>query len=238
MAVKFRDTSCIMVVAMTRSYRLQRRAERQAETRRRIIDAAIALHQTLGPARTTVSDIAERARVGRVTVYRYFGNEPALARACSSTYFQRHPLPDLEPWRHIADAHERMTLALHDTYAYHRATEAMMTRVLADARDHEVMVPYHAHWQRAADVLFAGAQVRGRRRALHRAGILLALSFDTWRLLVREQRLTDMEAITVALRLASDTSRSAETLSAARQSSSRVRVVPHRHSPPPGGLRS
>ncbi|MDX6647640.1 MAG: hypothetical protein QOK40_3367 [Miltoncostaeaceae bacterium] len=190
---------------MGRPYQLSRRAERQQETRRRIVEAAIELHQTLGPAATTVIDIADRAGVGRVTVYRHFPDEASLARACSDRYFERHPAPDPDLWAGIPDPGERLRTALTEVYAYHRATEAMISRVLADAREHEAVAPYHAHWRRAAEVLLRPSRARGRRRALLRAGIALALSFDTWRTLVREQRLTDEQAVEVALRLALDT---------------------------------
>src|SRR5260370_1313484 len=113
---------------MRRPYRLKRRAEAQRQTRHRIIEAAIELHQTIGPAATTVRDIAKRARVGRVTVYRHFDDELALARACSGQYFQRHPLPDADPWSATEDPTDRLRIGLRDTYAYHRATEKMMAR--------------------------------------------------------------------------------------------------------------
>jgi AcrR family transcriptional regulator len=187
---------------MARPYQLRRRAERQDETRQRIIEAAIELHQTVGPAATTTSEIAKLAQVGRVTVYRHFPDEATLSRACSGHYFERHPLPDLGRWRRIADPDERLRAGLHETYAYHRATRRMIAHVLADARDHPVMAPYHAHWQHAADVLVAPWRARGRRRTLLRAGIALALSFDTWRLLAGNEGLTDDEAIDVAVRLA------------------------------------
>jgi AcrR family transcriptional regulator len=186
---------------MRRPYRLKRRAEAQRQTRQRIIEAAIQLHQTVGPAATTVRDIAKRARVGRVTVYRHFGDELALARACSGQYFQRHPLPDADPWSATEDPTDRLRIALRDTYAYHRATEKMMARVLADARDHPAMAPYHAHWRHAADVLATAWRARGRRRTLLHAGIALALSFDSWWTLVRDQGLTDDQAIEVMLGL-------------------------------------
>jgi AcrR family transcriptional regulator len=189
---------------MTRPYKLKRRAERQDETRQRIVKAAIALHQTIGPAATTMSEIAERAGVGRVTVYRHFSDEATLARACSGQYFERHPLPDPDRWREIPDPVERLRIGLGETYAYHRATEAMMTRVLADARDHPVMAPYHAHWARAADILTAPWRLHGRRRALLRAGIALALTFDTWRTVVREQGLDDDQAVELMVRLGCD----------------------------------
>jgi AcrR family transcriptional regulator len=189
---------------MARSYELKRRAERQEETRRRIVEAAIELHQTLGPAATTVSDIARRAGVGRVTVYRHFSDEAEILGACSGLYFERHPPPDPESWRAIRDPVERLRTGLAETYAYHRETEEMMTPVLADIRDHEVVQPYHALWERASDVLLEPWRARGRRRVLLRAGIALALSFETWRQLVPEQGLSDDQAIELVSRLACD----------------------------------
>ncbi len=195
--VKFRGTACI-ILRVGRSYQLKRRAARQDQTRQRIIEATIELHQTIGPKATTVSEIAERAQVGRVTVYRHFPDEPTLS------HIEQHPFPDPARWLAIADPVERLRTGLRETYAYHRATEAMFTRALADARDHAVMEPYHAHWRHAADVLTKPWRERGRRRTLLRAGIAVALSFDTWRTLTREQQLTDQQALELMLRLTCD----------------------------------
>ena len=186
---------------MARPYTLRRRAERQNETRRRIVEAAIELHQTIGPAATTVTEIAERAGVGRVTVYRHFADELTLARACSGLYFERHPAPDPERWTAIEEPEERLRTALRETYAYHRATEQMLSHVLADARDHPVMAPYHAHWERAADVLVAPWRARGRARTALRAAIALALDFETWRTLT-SNGLGDRDAAELMVRLA------------------------------------
>ena len=189
---------------MARSYQLKRRAERQDETRQRIIEATIELHQTIGPARTTISEIAERAQVGRVTVYRHFPDEATLSRACSGQYFERHPFPDPDHWQKIADPAERLQTGLRETYAFHAATEPMISHALADARDHPVMAPYHAHWQHAADILSAPWRLRGSRRTMLHAAIALALSFDTWRTLTQEQGLSNDQAIAVTLRLTRD----------------------------------
>ena len=190
--------------SMTRPYELKRRAALQEETRRRIVEATIELHQTIGPKATSMSDIAERAQVGRVTVYRHFPDEPTLSRACSGLYFERHPFPDPGEWEAISNPVERLRTGLRETYAYHRSTEAMISHVLADARDHPAVEPYHAHWQWAVDVLATPWRVRGRRRTLLRAGIAVALSFDTWRTLAREQGLSDDEAAELMLRVTSD----------------------------------
>jgi AcrR family transcriptional regulator len=189
---------------MAGQYELKQRAERQEQTRQRIVEAAVELHQALGPAATTVSDIARRAGVGRVTVYRHFSDEAEILGACSGLYFQRHPPPDPESWRAIEDPLERLRIGLAEAYAYHRETEEMMTPVLADIPEHEVVQPYHELWSRASDVLLEPWRARGRRRTLLRAGIALALSFYTWRQLIREQGLSDEQAIELAMRLVSE----------------------------------
>jgi AcrR family transcriptional regulator len=78
-----------------------------------------------------MSEIAERAQVGRVTVYRHFPDEATLSLACSGLYFERHPFPDPEPWREIEDPEERLKTGLRETYAYHRSTQAMFAASLA-----------------------------------------------------------------------------------------------------------
>src|SRR5438093_7923993 len=101
---------------MARKYELKRRAERQHETRRRIVEAAIELHRTKGPARTTVSDIARLAGVQRHTFYRHFPDERALGLACSGTFLELNPPPDGTTWRAIGDPEERLRAALSELY--------------------------------------------------------------------------------------------------------------------------
>jgi AcrR family transcriptional regulator len=186
---------------MNRPYKLRQRAEAQAETRRRIVDATVALHQEKGIAATSVTDIAARAGVGKVTVYRHFPDELALVGACSSQYFTQHPFPDPEAWRAELDPITRLRLGLRETYAYHRETAPMIARVLPEVRDAPLMRPYHEHWRRAAGVLAEAWPASSRDDAL-RAALALALSFDAWRLLTAEQGLTDAQAVDLAARLA------------------------------------
>lgn len=187
---------------MTRQYKQKKRAEHQKETRRKIVEAAVDLHETVGPAKTTVTEIAERAGVGRLTVYRHFPDELALTWACSGLYWERNPFPDAESWLQIADPSVRFEHALRESYAYHRRTEAMMTRALADLPDSPVVKPYIDFWADAAEIVASGWKFRGKKRSLLRAIAGHALSFDTWRSLVRYQGLTDEQAIEIMTRLA------------------------------------
>ncbi len=184
---------------MTRSYQLRQRAESQNRTRQKIVEAAIELHQTKGPAATSMADIAERAEVGKVTVYRHFPDDAEMINACSGLFFERHPFPDQEHWRSIPDASERFRQGLSDTYAYHRSTEAMMNHVMAEMRDDPLMAPYHDHWRQAADVLIAPWAMTGSRRKQLKAAITLALSFETWRALVQGNGLTESQAVDLML---------------------------------------
>src|SRR5918995_4501325 len=95
-----------------RRYEKKARAEQEEATRQRVIEAAMALHGTVGPARTTVSAIAERAGVRRATVYRHFPDERALFMGCSGAWRERNPLPDPGSWAAIADPAARLEAAL------------------------------------------------------------------------------------------------------------------------------
>jgi len=189
---------------MKRSYRLNQRAEGQDQTRQKIVDATIELHQAKGIAATSVNDIAARAQVAKVTVYRHFPDEKALVSACSAQYFQRHPFPDPESWRQIKNPLDRFRHALLETYAFHRATEQMIARVLPEVRNLPLMAPYHEQWQKAVAALADGWPEQTQERTALMAALALALSFDTWQLLIRFSDLSDGEAVNLMMRLVCD----------------------------------
>lgn len=165
-----------------RPYRLGRRADKQEETRRRIVEAAVDLHSTLGPARTTVAQIAERAGVQRHTYYAHFPDERSLFLACSGLALARDPLPDVDAWRSLPPGHERVGLGLADLYSWYERNAEMAACVLRDAEHHALtremaelrMVPTLVE---AAQVLGDGLEVRAR------ALLGVALNFACWRVL-------------------------------------------------------
>lgn len=184
-----------------RRYEKKRRAELEAETRRRITETAVELHGTLGPARTSISAIAERAGVRRSTVYRHFPDEAALFDACSSHWEAANPVPDTTAWQSIEDPDNRLRTALEELYAYYRRTEPMMDNLHRD----ELTMPlvaerfagYRGYVAATRDLLMRGRSVRGRRRDETRAAVGHALAYTTWRSLMREQGLTDDQAVTL-----------------------------------------
>src|SRR3954468_23183799 len=120
-------------MARKRKYELKARAERQAETRRRIVEATVQLHQEVGPAKTTISEVAERAGVQRLTVYNHFPDERSLLGACSAHWIEHNPPPDPTAWAAIDDPDERMRTALSELYGFYEATEDMTGNVQRDA---------------------------------------------------------------------------------------------------------
>jgi AcrR family transcriptional regulator len=173
---------------MARSYTLGRRAELKAETRQRIVEAAVELHGELGPARTSLSMVAERAGVQRNTLYAHFPDERSLLMACSGLFTERFPPPDATAWRAIADRGERLRTGLCAVYGWYGMTAEVTGCVLRDAEHHALtrevsdlrFGPAAAGWRQVL-----GAGLSGEQQAL----LHLALGFHSWRALVQEARL-------------------------------------------------
>jgi AcrR family transcriptional regulator len=180
---------------MKRRYELKERARRQARTRERIVEAAVDLHTSVGPARTTISGIAKRAGVERHTVYAHFPDDRALFRACSEHWTGRHPLPDLVALADVEDPARRLRLALAELYAWYERVEDDVALFLRDASvvpaNAEVLAEMTAAFVAVADTV---AQAWPRRKTV-RAAIGHALEFETWRSLVRRQGLTRAQAV-------------------------------------------
>jgi AcrR family transcriptional regulator len=182
-----------------RPYHMRRRAELEQQTRRRITESAVALHQELGPARTSISAIAEHAGVRRSTVYRHFRDEEALFAACSAHYRAAHPPPDPSAWAAVEDPAARAEVALRALYGFYGQTHAMYRSLLRD----EPIVPsvqrrlrdFYGYLRTIEDVLIAGRGLRGRAAARTRAAIGHALAFPTWYSLTEERGLADDDAV-------------------------------------------
>ncbi len=182
-----------------RKYELKQRATEMAETRRRITEAAVELHGTVGPARTTLSAVAQRAGVQRHTVYRHFPTEADLFAACSAHYFSAHPWPDLEPWRAIGNPQQRLAQALEELYAYYERTAPMFSNVLRDAELVDAvpptLLPLQAFLAEAVEILARGWPSRGPRRRVLAAALHHAVDFLTWRSLAADTAIGRTEAI-------------------------------------------
>src|SRR5581483_228622 len=178
---------------------MTRRAELEEQTRRRITESTMALHEEVGPARTSISAIARRAGVRRSTVYRHFPDEESLFAACSSHWVAANPAPDPRDWAAIADPAARTEAALRELYAFYRRTQAMYASLVRD----EPLVPvvqrllrrFYDYRGEVRAVLTAGRGLRGRAARRTRAAIGHAISFPAWRSLTQEQGLSDGDAV-------------------------------------------
>ena len=188
-----------------RPYRMQRRAEQQELTRRRIAESAVALHGTFGPARTSISAVAAHAGVRRSTVYRHFPDEAALFDACTSHWMAANPLPDLDAWAAVAAPADRLRFALADLHDYYQRTEAMLDNLFRD----EPVVPlvaerfaaFRGYLGAARETLMAGRKLRGPAARRTRGALGHAIAFSTWKSLVRDQELSDADAVRLLCRL-------------------------------------
>jgi AcrR family transcriptional regulator len=170
----------------SRTYELKQRAERQEETRRRIVAATVELHEEVGPARTSVAEIARRAGVQRLTVYNHFPDLQALLPACSAYWLAEHPRPDLEALLALEDPAERLRAVLISLYGWYRETAPMQRRVVGE----RTTVPELDAWMaQSTDRMLAQLAARlseGFDRPDAHALVALALDFWTWQRLDRE----------------------------------------------------
>jgi AcrR family transcriptional regulator len=182
-----------------RRYRKRRRAELEQQTRERISEAAVKLHGSVGPARTTVSGVAREAGVQRGTVYRHFPTEAALFEACSAHYWARNPRPDPEAWAGIRDPGTRLRHALTELYDLYRRTEPMLERTSRDAPLVDALERprerFRSYLRGATEAILRGRPERGGARRRVAAAIGHAVAFPAWQSLVRAQGLDDAEAV-------------------------------------------
>lgn len=186
--------------AAKRGYRLGKRAEKQQETRQRIIEAAAELHGTLGPARTSVVQVAELAGVQRHTYYAHFPDDRSLFLACSGFVLERDPLPDLREIASVPAGVERIRAGLEALYEWYDRNSRLVASVMRDADYHAltremVELRLKPYFDNACDVLGEGLEPRSR------ALLPIAIDFSCWRLLGGTQSVAEAaELMCVAIK--------------------------------------
>jgi AcrR family transcriptional regulator len=146
-----------------------------------------------------VSAVAEKAGVQRHTYYAHFPELKDLYLACTAHYLEQNPLPKPPFWADVADAEERLKVALSEVYAYYAHNEAMLSNVLRDAPldpvSQETMVSFYQYWEAMRDALADAYGASGERHEALLGAIALALDFQTWHTLVRQQDLSQDRAV-------------------------------------------
>jgi AcrR family transcriptional regulator len=212
-----------------RKYELRQRAAGMEETRRRITEAAMELHGSVGPARTTVTAVAERAGVQRHTVYRHFPTDDDLYTACSGLWAERFPWPDLDGWRAIEDPAARLETGLDELYGWYERVGAMLANLYRDGP----VVPAVADQMVPMTDFLAGAERTlaapwGRGR-LVTAAVRHVADFHTWRSLTGDGGLSRAEAVRLARAMVEGAAtRTRGAAARAGAASSRPRAASHR----------
>jgi AcrR family transcriptional regulator len=177
---------------------MQRRAESQEQTRRRITESAMELHGTVGPSRTSISAVAAHAGVRRSTVYRHFPDEAALFDACTAHWGAANPPPELGAWSMIDDPDKRLRVALCELYGFYHRTERMLENLFRDESTvplvQERFAAFRAYFAAARDTLMAGRKLRGAARRRTQAALGHAIAFSTWKSFIREEGLSEADA--------------------------------------------
>lgn len=171
-------------MAGKRSYRMTERARSQAETRLRIVEATMRLHETLGPKDTTISAIAREAGVQRLTIYRHFPDEAAIFAACTAHWLTLNPPPGRDQWSGAPEGEERVMAALGAWYDYYARTAAMWRRAYRDLEEvealQEPMARVAEHLGSVTAALAAEIRPAPPQPAPLAASIRHLLDFRTW----------------------------------------------------------
>jgi len=187
----------------SRPYRMTRRVEQVDQTRQRIVDAAVQLHGSLGPARTTIAGIAEAAGVTRVTVYRHFPDEETLYGACSAHWAAAQQLPDPSAWGLATDPFERLAIGLSDIYRFYRDGSSMLVGIYRDWNalpegQRRALTDQNNSYRKVLREPFGTGGRHGRLDAV----IGHASSFWTWHSLCRDLDLSNGDAVDLMIGLA------------------------------------
>ncbi len=168
-----------------RAYRMRDRARSQQATRDRIVQAAMELHEEVGPRLTTISGIAERAGVQRLTVYRHFSDETAIFQACTSHWLELNPPPTPDAWENIADKSDRLNAALRAFFDYYTKTERMWSLSYRDVTLVPALQAPMQEFEEAVNMLadqFAGELAGSSTNSeILKVTLRHVFSFTTWR---------------------------------------------------------
>ena len=116
-----------------RKYNLGKRAQSVDETRRRIVEAIVALHREQGVADTTHEDIARRADVAVATVYRHFPTVGDAVPACGAHILELTQPPTPADVLAAASPEERLARTLEAIFSFWGRIAPWQEKALCDA---------------------------------------------------------------------------------------------------------
>jgi AcrR family transcriptional regulator len=169
---------------MARAYNKTKRASKEEETRQRILGGAFELYCSVGPAATTISAVAAKASVQRLTVYRHFPNEADLLCGVIERWADENPMPGPQDWRTDIDAENWPIAILSMLYSYYSETSVLWPGILSDRTKlpelDRLMGQYDQQLETLkADILRHLPEAR-QRSALCQSVVSHAVQFTTW----------------------------------------------------------
>lgn len=188
-----------------RLYNQSARAESASATRQRIVEAAVDLHRSLGPARTSLSAVAREAGVSRPTLYAHFPDEASLFQACTMHWLSQDPPPDPNAWVEIDDPAQRVSVALTEIYSHYARNNQMIDNVFRDMYVVESMRSFNVPLMEAGFAAMTGNLTAafdddGPTATARRAAVSVAISFETWKVVVAREGLSEAEAVDLMTR--------------------------------------
>jgi len=181
---------------MPRSYSNQTRAAQEAETRRRIVDATVALHAERGVHGTKPADIAARANVALTTYYKHFPSISDLVRACGARGRELIPPPDPATITALSpDAALRIPAMVRTLFGHYEAREPWLYTGRTEERFFPEIRFGMKHLREWRDAFVRGALAPARPSRETMAIATALVDFWAWRTLRREVGLTQEEVI-------------------------------------------
>jgi AcrR family transcriptional regulator len=171
-----------------RTYNMEKRAAAAEATRRRILEATLALHTEQGIHPTSLQDVAERADVALGTVYRHFPTMDELVHGCGKLAMQLMGLPEPSEvparFEGARTPSERLELLVGEVAGIYRDWAIAFHRV-RESRDHfqRVARDYRA-MQGLIDAFVDEALRPLRPRRDERAAVRALLDDRVWQVLL------------------------------------------------------
>ena len=180
---------------------MRRRAQLVDDTRRRITEAAVRLHTSVGPSETSFAAVADEAGVTRLTLYRHFASHDELFAACMNHWRTQHPPPDVEAWGEERSLRGRLRRALDELYAWYADNQDDLYPIYRDG----AFTPASTHdarrrnIERMTDAILGSGNAATAASSALRAALNHVLGYWTWRSLAVEESCTHLQAVDLAL---------------------------------------
>jgi AcrR family transcriptional regulator len=183
-----------------RKYRMDKRQEAVEETRRRIVDATVALHGEQGILGTSWEDIAKKADVALATVYRHFPSLDELVPACGQQVAGIMKPPTLEASRELFAAAssqaDRIKLLVRELFEFYGRGRKFLDVAFQEAHQVPVLAGFVSAWEADREEIVKEALRPVGSNDVTTRMVVALTDFRVWRSFI-DQEVPDGEAVEV-----------------------------------------